>query len=349
VFAPEDTPPVFLLSLQEFVRTRKNEIVVVHNLLRRLSVSALLALLLASAELAGQPPAVNSSTVMRASSADTRRNDTREVVRFARRTPQVGDQVEQTLLFEMRLTSTLRQNNVVVESHRTVLRSRQRRLVTMTEVDQVRPTAVQVRFLEANRQVATDPAGQPMENLPESQPVQGKTYYCRRESGQSGKLFIHDAAGLPPTAEEYEIVAQAMDMVGRVNPLAQFLADRTIAVGERVELPKEVAAQILHLGDRFEEIVRFDLTLEKTIQELGVRCAVFHARIEAVSHDASQMRMMVDGAVVVEIDSSRVTRINLSGPVAMSETRGTYSTSHQVIGTGQLKMNLVSWYQDARP
>ena len=84
-----------------------------------------------------------------------------------------------------------------------------------------------------------------------SQPVQGKTYICKRELGENGELVVTDEAGNRPPTDEYEIVAQQMQMVGRPNPLAQFLAGRTIAVGEKVELPSAVASQVFNLGDKF--------------------------------------------------------------------------------------------------
>ena len=61
-----------------------------------------------------------------------------------------------------------------------------------------------------------------------------------------------------------------MQMVGRPNPLAQFLAGRTIAVGEKIELPSAVASQIFNLGDKFGKVSRFTLTLKKVQTEGGV-------------------------------------------------------------------------------
>ena len=152
---------------------------------------------------------------------------------------------------------------------------------------------------------------------------------------------------MPPT-EERDIVAQQMDMVGRPNPFAQFLAGRTIAVGEKLELPKDLAAQIFNLGDKFGEVTRFTLTLQKIQPEGGANCAVFLASVEAVSSDASQMRLQVEGPLVVQVDSCRAVRIGLVGPIGMSETRGSYSTAYQVIGTGRLQMNIASTYREAK-
>jgi hypothetical protein len=78
-----------------------------------------------------------------------------------------------------------------------------------------------------------------------------------------------------------------------------------------------------------------------------MECAVFLARVEAASSDSSQMRLQVEGPLVLQLDTCRAVRVDLSGPIGMSETRGSYSTAYQMIGTGQLKMRIASTYRDA--
>jgi hypothetical protein len=178
--------------------------------------------------------------------------------------------------------------------------------------------------------------------------VQGKTYICRRTSGENGELVVTDESGNRPPTDEYEIVAQQMQMVGRQNPLAQFLSGRTIAVGEKIELPNSVASQIFNLGDKFGKVSRFTLTLQKVQVEGGVTCAVFQANVEAVANAATQMRLEVEGPLAVDVATCRAQKISLVGPIGMSETRGSYSTAYQVIGTGKLQMSIASTYRDAK-
>ncbi len=191
-------------------------------------------------------------------------------------------------------------------------------------------------------------AGAVAQYQPLPQPVRGKTYLCHREPGENGKLIVTDEAGNRPPTEEYDIVAQQMEMVGRPNPLAQFLVGRTIAIGEKLELPKDLASQIFNLGDKFGEVTRFTLKLQKVQSENGAACAVFLASVEAASSNASQMRLEVEGPLAVEVDTCRAVRIALAGPIGMSETRGSYSTAYQVIGTGRLQMNVASVYHEAQ-
>jgi hypothetical protein len=58
------------------------------------------------------------------------------------------------------------------------------------------------------------------------------------------------------------------------------------------------------------------------------------------------MRLELDGPLEVEANTCRAAKVDLTGPIAMSETRGSYSTSYQVIGTGQLKVSARSTYRD---
>jgi hypothetical protein len=293
---------------------------------------------------AQQAPATKSAAVQRASFDRASRNP--QTVQFGQRTARVGDEVEQTVSLEMRLATSLRQGNELMEKSQTLVRTAQRRMVATTDVDRDRPTAVLVRYLAATKQLAAgDLAGAPS---PAVQPVQGKAYRCRRAPGDEGKLIVTNEDGQTPPPEEYEIVAQNMEMVGRANPLAQFLAGRTVAVGETVKLPKDLADQLFNLGGRFGEVTRFDLVLEKVETQDGTTCAVFLARVEAASNDSSQMRLQVEGPLVMQIDTCRAVRLSLSGPIGMSETRGSYSTAYQLIGTGQLKTSIDSTYRDAK-
>jgi hypothetical protein len=295
--------------------------------------------------------AVQPASLVR--SGDEREDQT---VRFARQTARVGDQVEQQLALEMRLTTSLRQGNQIVEKNQMTMRTDQHRAVTTTEVEAGRATSVVVYYLAATKQMGAAPqplSGSPPPNAKEpmlqtAQPVNGKSYRCHRESGENGKLLVTDEEGHIPPSDEYEIVSQSMEMIGRTNPLAEFLAGRTVAVGESLSLPQDAADRLFNLGDRFGEVNRFELTLRKTLTADGVPCAEFLARIDAASNDSSQMRLQMEGPLVVQIDTCRAVRTELSGPIALSETRGSYSTASQLFGTGRMNMRITSAYGTAK-
>jgi hypothetical protein len=277
-----------------------------------------------------------------------------ESVRFSRQPPHVGDQVEQRVALEMRLAISVRRDRELLESNELRMRNTQRRLVTTTEIVDGRTQAALVRYPEATKQHAVGEAARQSFDSTTSpvadrtvQPVQGKTYHCRREPGDEGQLVITDEAGNIPPLDEYEIVAQGMDSVGRANPLADYLADRTVSVGETLTLPREFADRLFGIKERFGDIARFDLKLTEVRSEKNAQHAVFHVHIDAASHDATQVRLQVAGPLVIEVGSCRAVQTKLSGPLAMTESRGTYSTAQFLTSAGQTTMSIDARFRDA--
>jgi hypothetical protein len=267
-----------------------------------------------------------------------------QTVRFGRRPARIGDKVEQSLSMEVRMSTSIRKGNELGEKEQNTIRNKQQRTVTATELAAGRTSAVRVHYVSATK----DMVG--IANETTTQPVAGKTYICRREPSNSddGKLLVTDDQGNLPSLEEFEIVASNMDMVGRTNPLAEFLAGRSIKTGQTIELPQTIANQVFNLGEQFGEVSRFDLTLEKVEPLDGATCAIFSARAEASSSGSSQVGIEVEGQFVVQADTCRTVKVDLIGPIGMSETRGSYSTAYQIIGTGQLKVSIASKYHDAK-
>jgi hypothetical protein len=265
-------------------------------------------------------------------------------VKFSRRAPLVGDQLEQNLSVGLNLDTMVRQNQQVLEKSKTALRREQRRIITTTHVENGMPAAVTVRYAEATKEIATGSAeGKLGESNLAAQPVRGKVYRVRRE-GEA--LLITDEQGAVPPLDEYEIVALNMDSLGRPNPLADFLAGKKLSIGERISLPNEVAEKLMGLGGELGKVTRFDLTLEKVATIADRRCAIFQSSVEAASNDSSQMRLAVEGPLAIEIDSCRAVEATFAGPIGMSETRGSLSATYQMTGTGKMTVHIASKYSD---
>jgi hypothetical protein len=311
-----------------------------------ITISTALVMILIVGAAAGQQ--LPASRVEQAAFSRPASGDAAQQVSFSRLVAHVGDEVEQNLGLDFRMTMTMRQDNELVGKSQTTVRTNQKRVLTTTEVDNGRMTVVRLQYPVATKQESIVEGSDPNQPTLSPQPVQGKTYICRRDSGENGKLVVTDESGNRPSSDEYEIVSQQMQMVGRPNPLAQFLAGRTITVGEKVELPNSVASQVFNLGDKFGKVSRFTLTLKNVQTEGGMTCAVFQADVEAVANAATQMRLEVEGPLVVDVATCRAQKISLSGPIAMSETRGSFSTAYQLIGTGKLQMSVASTYRDAK-
>jgi len=311
-------------------------------------VAIVLAIFFAAIAAAQEPGAsrVQQTAFTRPGAAGTAGSAQR--IQFARQAAHVGDTVEQTIALDMRLTMTMRQGNDIVGKNQNNVRTNQRRTITATAVEEGRTTAIKVYYASATKQIVSADSGTTANESPaRPQPVQGKTYLCRREPGENGQLIVTDVKGARPPTEEYEIVSQQMQMVGRPNPLAQYLAGRVVAIGEKLQLPNEVAAQVFNMGDRLGKVTKFTLALEKVQAENGISCAVFVASVEAASNDSTQMRLEIEGPLVVEANTCRARQLSLIGPIGMSESRGTYSAPYQMIGTGRLNIGIASTYHDA--
>ena len=139
-----------------------------------------------------------------------------------------------------------------------------------------------------------------------------------------------------------------MDTLGRPNPLADFLGGHTVHVGDKLSLPHEVAERLLGLGDDLGQVSRFELVLTdvKTV-ERHAECGVFSASIDAASTNASQMRMQVDGSLVIQAGTCRAIEADFRGPLGMSETRGSLTEKYQLTGTGHISAKIATIYRDA--
>ena len=137
-----------------------------------------------------------------------------------------------------------------------------------------------------------------------------------------------------------------MESLGRPNPLADFLAGQSVAVGQRITLPNEVAEKLMGLGGELGKVTRFELTLQQIAAIHGRTCAVFQSSIEAESIDSSQMRLSVDGPLAIEVNTCRAVEAKFAGPIGMSETRGSLSATYQMTGTGKMDVTIASKYSD---
>jgi hypothetical protein len=271
---------------------------------------------------------------------------TPQSVQFVRRASQVGDQHEQSLTFDLELHQIMRQGQNVIEQAEMTTHRAQRRQVTTTEVDAGTSTAALVRYPEATIQIISAATPDELKTLTAPtapEPVQDKAYRCRR---QDGTLDITDEQGKMPPLDEYKTVAQNMASLGRVNPLAEYLAGRTLTVGERISLPGELGDRLLGLGQELGHVTRFDLALAEVRTVDGAACAVFTASIDAASTGASQMRMQVDGPLVVQATGCRAVEAHLSGPFGLSETRGSLTEQYQMSGTGRISVGIRTVYRD---
>lgn len=259
-----------------------------------------------------------------------------ERLTFGRRTPHVGDQVHQTVNVELALTSRERRGAEVLEEKSSNVTRRRERIVATSTVSDGRRASAYVRYLKSERRENGEGA--------QPDPIAGKTYYCERRGEE---LRVYTPEGETPPMEEFKLVAENMDTLGKPSPLAEFLAGKTLAVGEQLSLPPEVARRLLGLDEQFGEVTRFDLTLQRVLTSDGRPCGEFRAEIEAQRNDSSQMRIMVDGPMTIEARSCRAVSTKLGGPIGMSHSRPDPGGWLQVDSTGRMTLSVASRFKDA--
>lgn len=254
-------------------------------------------------------------------------------VTFGRHAAEPGDRIDQAIRVEMRLDQTGRRGDEVVEQTKASQDREQRRRVIATETAAGRVVQATVHFIEAR---STHNGEATVE------PVVGKQYVCRR-TGDG--LEIMTPGGTVPPIKEYALVARAMATLGTASPLAEFLSGRTVAVGERLDLPAELAQQALGFDREMGEVRRFTLQLRAIDQTASALIARFTAEIEASGHWAQQMGLLVTGAFAIEAHTCRLVSADLSGPILMSVVVGDYT----IDAKGKMRLALASQYRDALP
>lgn len=253
-------------------------------------------------------------------------------VTFAKQAIAPGDTIEQSVRIEMQLDQTGRRGKEVVEQTQLTQDREQRRSVTATRLEAGRVVEAVVGFSAAS----TTHNGRSI-----VEPVVGKRYTCRRD-GES--LVITAADGTVPPLPEYKLVSRAMATLGTESALAGFLAGRTVAVGERLELPAELAQKALGFDRSLGEVTRFGLQLKSIDETSPGSTARFDAEIEAIGAGSNQMGLIVGGSFQIEATSCRVVSADLSGPIGMSVVVGGYT----VDAKGRMRLAIASQYHDVR-
>lgn len=262
-------------------------------------------------------------------------------VTFARRASRVGDRTDQSLTVALRVRNSIRQGQQPVGETETEITQRIQRVVTTEAVHQGKAVGARVQYIVSEREVTADEQASAVQQ----DPIAGRAYHCRREGEQ---LIVTDEEGYLPALAEFQIVADSMDVLGRPNPLAEFLAGRTIGVGRQLTLPPEVAREFAQrMGDGVDQVAQLKLTLTAVRPIEGRQCAVFQAFMEVAENKARQMKLQLDGTMAIELATCRVVTAELGGPIGLAESVNQVGGTYQVTGTGRMRFVIASTYDDA--
>jgi len=254
-----------------------------------------------------------------------------EEVTFRHKNPVVGEQWANNVQFDMKMKTRYRypgQDDQETSNHD---QQRQLRRLTVLAIQPGYSTRVKVHFEHALRQLGSTEQTD-HQWLP--QPVAGKTYIVERENEE--ELIVTDDQGNIPTDEELVIVRHSMEAVGRPNPLTNFLSGRTIAIGETVQLPGELAGRFLGSQASGAEAQDMPLKLEEVRDVDGIACGIFSAQLETVTQNGPRASSHMSGHFAVQLETCRIVFVSFRGPVTFRQTRTIANQEYVVEATGFL-------------
>jgi hypothetical protein len=260
-------------------------------------------------------------------------------IAFTQRDTAVGDRAVQRTGMHLSVRTRIVQSGQIAHDSTSEIRSQQQRTVDVTGVTEGRATKARVAFQVARRQSPDNPT--PTELSPLA--TEGKSYLLERNGDE---LRVTDAkGGLPPT-EESKLVAEALDGVGKPNPLAVVLGGRELAVGQRVFVPRDLAKSLLNLGSaELAEVNRFELTLDRIVpakDTTASEVAVFRVKIDVQPGEGGELGVTLGGEMGVEPVGCRLASVDLTGPVRVSTIERTQMGIYQYSMDGELKLAIRS-------
>ncbi len=264
-----------------------------------------------------------------------------ETVTFSQQPARVGDRAAQTVGVEMTINTSITQAGQQAHAGKNSLQRRQQRFVEVLDVVEGRVRRAHVSY-PLSRLTSTENDQPGKEDV---QAVERKSYFVSRE-GQ--RLMVTDTEGSIPSQAEYEIVVSGLQNLGLPNPLIKHLVGKTMRVGDRITLPREIAEQLMGFGGEFGRVEQFELQLKSVQQIEGQQCAVFSASIIAVGEVANPIRIHAFGEVAIETATCRTVSAEISGPLTLSVAEHTPEGSFQYKAQGTMRFAVKSKYGYAR-
>lgn len=262
-----------------------------------------------------------------------------QVVRFTNQPAQINDVASQSIECDLDADRTIRQHNQVVDSSKQQLRRQQVRTVMVLETVKGKATRAKISYVQSTTKVKVQ--GNSVAEA--KQPIEGKTYLVARAGEQ---LIVTDEIGQPISEEESKILLPQLNSFGKPNPLAQFLNGKQIKVGDSIDVPDEVATELLGLTGNAGKTDQLALRLTSIKADGGVNCAVFETLLRSHS-DESSISLLMKGELIIDPRTCRTRSIQMHGPIAISERRGPAQGRFTVSTNGSLKVAVRNEHQSA--
>ncbi len=258
-----------------------------------------------------------------------------EGVQFNYRLPQVGDRSSHLAQYDFDLNIALAQAGKTVSNKKQVKTRTVQRQVTVMQVAGDRALKVQVNYVKAQERTIRGDDEAESSTLP----IEGKSYLVERR-GLPFPLVITAADGKAVADDERTLVAGNMDSIGYRNQLGRFLHGKSVSIGETLQLPKEMAAELLGMREANGDAQRLELKLSGTHRESGRRIADF-ATVLIVKMGSSST-LDLSGDLQIDIDTCRVIAADFSGSISSRDAQADHGEVVDVLTDGTLKVAIKS-------
>lgn len=249
-----------------------------------------------------------------------------------------GQRITQQVSIRTNATRTFEQSGQIISSTDYDILNDQIRHITVMVADPRSSTRIQVKYARAMVKV-----GRGFTAKSQAQPVAGKSYQVARVDGE---LQVTDLQGHTPPEEELHIVRSNMQWVGQPNPLAQFLNGRTVMLGESLQLPKQLAADLFGEANELGQVDRVMLRLQRIRNVRGRECGVFDALLIGESPAGDTPNVRSRGDIAVEIASCRSLNIKMDATLDAKEQRGPAGATFTVSNRGKVRIAIEARYDD---
>ena len=242
---------------------------------------------------------------------------------FTHQRPANGQNIWQHVtVFANTMTTYEQDGNKISRTHNYITKEQIRRV---TILDASPGAAQKVRVSYEKAQETRSTKGRAAKIEPQS--VSGKTYIVMRPDAE---LVVFDQNGEQVPEVEAVIVRENMQFVGKANPIAQFLNGRTMKLGQELELPRDVAKNMLGWNPKYGQVDRVTLALQR-VSEDGI--ASFDVKMVGVPIPELSNQTEITGQLQIVVDTCRTVSTNLRADLAVHEIRGpkghTFTVSHE--------------------
>ena len=193
------------------------------------------------------------------------------------------------------------------------------------------PTKVKVSYLK-RVQIETNPKGK---TKTDKSPVDGKTYIAEFKGGE---IVVTTPDGKPVKAKEAKVVKKDNKELGKQDPFSKMLPNHPLKKGEKLEITKDLVAQLFGDDDMKMDIDNVSMTFQGTKQEGGRTEGLFDMKLQVTGYPEPTLglQMKIDGTVALDTATGWPISMHLKGPI---EVKGEDPKRHlHMEGQGKMEM-----------